>query len=41
MNEDSYYDQLADDYEDPKPTEEELKEARYAEYEDQYEDEWG
>ena len=39
MNEDEYYENLADQYEDPKPTQEELEEAKYAAYEDQYEDE--
>ena len=39
MNEDEYYENLADEYEDPKPTQEELEEAKYAAYEDQHEDE--
>jgi hypothetical protein len=39
MNEDEYYENMADEYEDPKPTQEELAEAEYAAYEDQYEDE--
>ncbi|MDV3519248.1 hypothetical protein [Lentilactobacillus otakiensis] len=39
MNEDEYYENMADEYEDPKPTQEELAEAEYAEYEDQHEDE--
>lgn len=39
MNEDRYYEDLADEYEDPKPTKAELEEAKYAAYEDQYEDE--
>ena len=39
MNEDEYYENMADEYEDPKQTQEELAEAEYAEYEDQYEDE--